>query len=113
MEEEESFSRNEDIFSNYTDYSLASVLTKNPLRHKHIYINFKKGSKALSKIELKPEIEANFDESFIHFKLTLRYTTNRCGVLQSSNVKATEHSLYTAKIQEKNCPKALGAIIMN
>lgn len=61
-----------------TDYSLASVLTKNPLWHKYIYIyiNFKKGSKALSKIEPKTEIEANFDESFTHFKLTLWYTTS-------------------------------------
>lgn len=45
-----------------------------------IYIIFKKGSNALSKIELKTEIKANFDESFAHFKLTLGYTTNRCGV---------------------------------
>lgn len=100
-------------YFHYTDYSLASVLTKNPLWHKYIHINLKKGSKALSKIEPKTEIEANFDESFTHFKLTLGYTTNRCGVLQNSNVKATEHNLYTAKMQKKNCPKALGAIITN
>lgn len=73
------------------------MLTKIP-QGTNIYTIFLKGSNALSKIELKTEIKANFDESFAHFRLTLGYTTNRCGVLQNSNVEATEHSLNSSKI---------------
>lgn len=75
------------------------MLTKIPQgTNIYMYIIFKTGSNSLSKIELKTEIKANFDESFAHFKLTLGSTTNRCGVLKNSNVEATEHSLNSAKI---------------
>lgn len=73
------------------------MLTKIP-QGTNIYIIFKRGSNALSKIEIKTEIKANFDESFAHFKLTLGYATNRCGVLQNSNVEATQCSPNSAEI---------------